>query len=49
TMVFAGAIREMNVDLKQSRRFSSPIYNAFLPMVYRVICQNPELYAQLQV
>lgn len=49
SMVFAGAIREMNVDLKQSRRFSSPIYNAFLPMVYRVICQNPELYAQLQV
>jgi prephenate dehydrogenase len=49
SMVFAGAIREMNVDLKQSRRFSSPIYNAFLPIVYRVICQNPELYAQLQV
>lgn len=49
SMVFAGVIREMNVDLKQSRRFSSPVYNAFLPIVYRVICQNPELYAQLQV
>ncbi|MEM2088509.1 MAG: prephenate dehydrogenase/arogenate dehydrogenase family protein [Thermoproteota archaeon] len=49
SMVFAGAIREMNVDLKESRKFSSPVYNAFLPMVYRVICQNPELYAQLQV
>jgi prephenate dehydrogenase len=49
SMVFAGVIREMNIDLKQSRRFSSPVYNVFLPIVYRVICQNPELYAQLQV
>ncbi len=49
SMVFAGVIREMNMDLKQSRRFASPVYNAFLPIVYRVICQNPELYAQLQV
>jgi prephenate dehydrogenase len=49
SIVFAGVIREMNIDLKQSRRFSTPIYNAFLPMVYRVVCQNPELYAQLQV
>jgi len=49
SMVFAGVIREMNVDLKQSRRFSSPVYNVFLPIAYRVICQNPELYAQLQV
>jgi prephenate dehydrogenase len=49
SMVFAGVIRDMNVDLKQSRRFSSPVYNALLPIVYRVICQNPELYAQLQV
>jgi len=49
SIVFAGVIREMNIDLKQSRRFSTPIYNAFLPIVYRVVCQNPELYAQLQV
>lgn len=49
SMVFAGVIRDMNIDLKQSRRFSTPIYNAFLPIVYRVVCQNPELYAQLQV
>jgi len=49
SMVFAGVIREMNIDLKQSRKFSTPIYNAFLPIVYRVVCQNPELYAQLQV
>jgi prephenate dehydrogenase len=49
SMVFAGVIRDMNVDLKQTRRFSSPVYNALLPIVYRVICQNPELYAQLQV
>ncbi|MBO3769023.1 MAG: prephenate dehydrogenase/arogenate dehydrogenase family protein [Thermoproteota archaeon] len=49
SMVFASVIRELNVDLKQSRKFSTPIYNAFLPIVYRVVCQNPELYAQLQV
>ncbi|MEM3079954.1 MAG: prephenate dehydrogenase/arogenate dehydrogenase family protein, partial [Thermoproteota archaeon] len=49
SMVFAGGIREMSIDLKQSRRFSSPVFNALLPIVYRVICQNPELYAQLQV
>lgn len=49
SMVFANVIRELNVDLKQSRKFSTPIYNAFLPIVYRVVCQNPELYAQLQV
>ncbi|MEM1557771.1 MAG: prephenate dehydrogenase/arogenate dehydrogenase family protein [Thermoproteota archaeon] len=49
SMVFAGVIRELNVDLKKSRKFSTPIYNAFLPIVYRVVCQNPELYAQLQV
>ncbi|MGQ9479016.1 MAG: prephenate dehydrogenase/arogenate dehydrogenase family protein [Thermoproteota archaeon] len=49
SMVFAGVIREMNVDLRSSRKFSSPVYEAFLPMVYRIICQNPELYAQMQV
>ncbi|MEM2930994.1 MAG: prephenate dehydrogenase/arogenate dehydrogenase family protein [Thermoproteota archaeon] len=49
SMVFAGVVREMNVDLKHSRKFSSPVYSALLPIVYRVICQNPELYAQLQV
>ncbi|MFQ5406439.1 MAG: prephenate dehydrogenase/arogenate dehydrogenase family protein [Candidatus Micrarchaeia archaeon] len=45
----ARALVELNVDLKKSREFSSPVYELFLSTMARVVLQNPSLYANIQV
>jgi len=47
--VSAGVLKELGVDLKRSLAFGSPNYNLFLSVVSRVVLQNPELYAQIQL
>jgi prephenate dehydrogenase len=47
--VSAKVLKEMEVDLKRSLAFASPNYNLFLGLVSRVVLQNPELYAQIQL
>ncbi|MBN2015115.1 MAG: prephenate dehydrogenase [Candidatus Altiarchaeota archaeon] len=42
-------LQEIDFDLKKSRNFSSPIYELMLDMVGRIIGQNPELYAAIQM
>jgi len=41
-------LQELDLDVKESRKFSSPIYELMLDIVGRIIGQNPELYASIQ-
>lgn len=42
-------LQEISFDMKKSRNFSSPIYELMLDMIGRIIGQNPELYASIQM
>lgn len=42
-------LQELNFDIRESRKFSSPIYELMLDMVGRIIGQNPRLYAEIQM
>lgn len=44
----ASTIERMEVDIKESRKFSSPIYNLMLDMIARIVAQNPYLYYSIQ-
>lgn len=40
---------DLNIDVKRTRDFSSPIYDLMLDMVGRIIGQDPHLYAEIQI
>jgi prephenate dehydrogenase len=42
-------LKELNVDIKKSRRFASPIYELMISIIGRIIGQNPYLYADIQM
>ncbi|ODS42025.1 MAG: hypothetical protein MSIBF_01370 [Candidatus Altiarchaeales archaeon IMC4] len=42
-------LEEMDFDIKESRRFSSPIYELMLNLIGRIIGQDPHLYASIQM
>ena len=42
-------LEKLDFDIKESRKFSSPIYDLMLDMIGRIIGQNPELYASIQM
>ncbi len=44
----ASTIRKLNINVKKSRNFSSPVYSLMLDMVSRVVYQNPYLYYSIQ-
>ena len=44
----ASTIRKLNINVKQSRSFSSPVYTIMLDMVSRIVYQNPYLYYSIQ-
>ncbi len=45
----ASTLKELNVDIKKSREFASPIYELMLSIIGRIIGQNPYLYADIQM
>lgn len=47
-ITLASTIRKLNINVKQSRSFSSPVYSLMLDMVSRVVYQNPHLYYSIQ-
>ena len=47
-ITLASTIRKLNINVKRSRSFSSPVYSLMLDMVSRVIYQNPYLYYSIQ-
>ena len=44
-----GALERLDFDVEDSRRFMSPVYEIVLDFVGRVLNQNPELYADIQM
>ncbi|MDD1752251.1 MAG: prephenate dehydrogenase/arogenate dehydrogenase family protein, partial [Methanotrichaceae archaeon] len=42
------ALRTLNFDVEQSRRYMSPVYEIMIDFVGRILDQNPELYASIQ-
>lgn len=47
-ITLASTIRKLNINVKKSRSFSSPVYSLMLDMVSRVVYQNPYLYYSIQ-
>ena len=45
----AATLRELDIDVKYSRRFASPIYELMLDLIARIVGQNPHLYASIQM
>jgi prephenate dehydrogenase len=42
-------LEKLDFDIKESRKYSSPIYDLMLDMIGRIVGQNPELYASIQM
>lgn len=47
--VAATTIYDMGIDLGNAQKFATPNYSLFLSLLSRVITQNPELYAEIQL
>jgi len=45
----ASTIRDLGVDVRESRKFASPIYNLMLDTIARIVSQNPYLAYSIQV
>lgn len=45
----ASTIKRSGVDVKDTRRFSSPIYELMLDMIVRIVGQDPHMYAGIQM
>ncbi len=48
-IAIASTLRELEIDVKQSRKFASPIYELMLDLVARIVGQSPQLYASIQM
>lgn len=44
----AATIEKLDVDVKESRDFASPIYNLMVDMIARIVAQNPYLFYSIQ-
>jgi prephenate dehydrogenase len=44
----AVAIEKMQIEIKESRKFASPIYSLMLDMIARIVAQNPYLCYSIQ-
>ena len=42
-------LKDIDFDIKKSRKFASPIYELMLDMIGRIIGQDPHLYASIQM
>ncbi len=47
--VAATTICDLGIDLNEAQRFATPNYSLFISLLSRVITQNPELYAEIQL
>ncbi|ABR56602.1 Prephenate dehydrogenase [Methanococcus aeolicus Nankai-3] len=48
-IVLGSTLRELNIDIKESRKYASPIYELMINIIARIIGQNPYLYADIQM
>ena len=47
-ITLASTIRKLDINVKMSKSFSSPVYNILLDMISRIVFQNPYLYYAIQ-
>lgn len=47
-ITIASTIKKLNISVKNSREFASPVYNLMLDMISRIVSQNPYLYYSIQ-
>ncbi len=48
-IAIGATLRSLNFDVSRSRRFMSPVYEVMIDFVGRILDQNPELYASIQM
>ena len=48
-IAIAKTLMDMDFDIKDSRKFASPIYGLMLDMIGRIVGQDPNLYASIQM
>jgi prephenate dehydrogenase len=44
----AATIERLDIDVKESRKFASPVYGLMVDMIARIVAQNPYLYYSIQ-
>ena len=44
----AATIERLGIDVKESRKFASPVYGLMVDMIARIVAQNPYLYYSIQ-
>lgn len=44
----AATIERLQIDVKKSRKFASPVYGLMVDMIARIVSQNPYLYYSIQ-
>ena len=44
----AATIERLDIDIKESRKFASPVYGLMVDMIARIIAQNPYLVYSIQ-
>lgn len=49
SITISHVLKELNIDIKDSQDFSSPIYKLRMDMVGRILNQDPELYANIEI
>ncbi len=45
----ASTLKELNIDVRYSKNFASPIYELMLDLIARIVGQSPQLYASIQM
>ncbi|MFC2154120.1 prephenate dehydrogenase [Candidatus Altiarchaeota archaeon] len=48
-LAFGKTLAKLDFNVKESRNYSSPVYDMMLDMVGRILGQNPRLYAEIQI
>jgi len=47
-IAIAATIEKLGIDIKESRKFASPVYSLMLDMIARIVAQNPYLCYSIQ-
>jgi|Deesub1362A_J573_1020465.scaffolds.fasta_scaffold00023_86 prephenate dehydrogenase len=45
----ASTLKELDIDVKYTKKFASPIYGLMLDLIARIVGQSPQLYAAIQI
>ena len=49
SITISHVLKDLNIDLEESQEFSSPVYKLRMDMVGRILNQDPQLYADIEM